>query len=308
MKKERNFDAPFNKRRAETFNNKIFSRLGAKNNEDEFDDFPKPKISSRVISKEQPPATRENALAMQSRNNDLARNKRMFGSLLGTLQKFRNEEDKGVQEKRAKIEMKIEKQQLMVKEKLKQEKDTLISDRRRKQLEIKSLEIKMFKLRNLKSWEDHELLLGNFIGSKTKPQIFFLPKVMSPKMEELLKESQLEIQQKIEEKRQAVEDEIKEIEMRLESDLQALDDGKMKKSNDESENSDHPFSDNENNETIKESIKSEDDVPTIGELIEIPLQLLSLIASIPVTDRKRKQSISPEKTLRSQVVVKRTKN
>lgn len=88
----------------------------------------------------------------------------MFGSLLGTLQKFRSEEDKGVQEKRAKIEMKIEKQQLLVKEQIKQEKDTLITDRRRKQLEIKSLESKMFKLRNLKAWEDHKLTLVNFIG------------------------------------------------------------------------------------------------------------------------------------------------
>lgn len=244
----------FNKRRPDAF-----SRLGAKE-QDEADDFPRPKISSRV-SKEQPPATRENALAMQSRNNDLARNKRMFGSLLGTLQKFRNEEDKGVQEKRAKIEMKIEKQQLMVKEKLKLEKDTLISDRRRKQLEIKSLEVKMFKMRNLKSWEEQKQSLLKFIGTKGKPQIFFLPKVMTPKSEALLNESQEEVQQMIENKRQSVNDEIKEIETRLENDLKALDEGKkIKKSVDgdySGEYSDpNAFSDNENNE-IKDIVKEE---------------------------------------------------
>jgi pinin len=238
---------------------------------EEEDDFPRPKVSSRVISKEQPPATRENALAMQSKNNDLARNKRMFGSLLGHIQKFRNEEDKGVQEKRAKIEMKIEKQQLLVKEQIKQEKDTLIADRRRKQLEIKSLEIKMFKLRNLKAWEDQKRSLLNFIGTKAKPQIFFLPKVMSTKAEELLKESQKEVQQIIDVRRREVDEEINENEARLETDLQALDEGKLKKSNEGESEADvsdnNPFSDNENvNESIKvDVVKKEDDTSAHGE-------------------------------------------
>jgi len=281
LKKERVFDVPFNKRRPDAF-----SRLGAREH-DEADDFPRPKVSSRVISKEQPPASRENALAMQSRNHDLARNKRMFGSLLGTLQKFRNEEDKGVQEKRAKIEMKIEKQQMMVKEKIKQEKDTLIADRRRKQLQIKSLEIKMIKLRNFKTWEEHNQNLVRFIGTKAKPKIFFLPKIMSPVTEALLKESKQELQRLIEDKRQAVNEEIKQIETRLENDLLALNEGKLKKSIDgESENSDNnPFSDNENNESVKDVVKEEE--------------------SAAVNDRKRKRSFSPEKALRSQVVVKR---
>ena len=254
---------PFNKRRTDPF-----SRLGARE-QDEADDFPKPKISSRVITKEQPPASRENALAMQSRNHDLARNKRMFGSLLGTLQKFRTEEDKGVQEKRAKIEMKIEKQQLMVKEKLKEEKDTLIADRKRKQLEIKSLEFKMFKLRTLKDWEDHQKSLFKFIRTKTKPKIFFLPKTMSSKTEALLKESQQEIQREIEERRQAVNEEIKEIETRLENDL-ALEKGKLRKTVEgESENSDsNQLSDNENNESIKD-VKEENSTDVNGSSIKI---------------------------------------
>lgn len=213
--------------------------------------------------------SRENALAMQSRNTDLARNRRMFGSLLGTLQKFRNEEDKGVQEKRAKIEMKIDQQQQEVKEKIKQEKDTLIADRRRKQLEIKTLEVKMFKMRNLQAWEEHKKTLLNFIGSKSKPQIFFLPKVLNAKTEALLKESQEEVHQMIEQKRREVNEEIKEIESRLAADLQALDEGKLRKANDvESDNNsdNNPFSDNENNETIKSSVR--DDEPVNGKLFK----------------------------------------
>lgn len=247
MRKERLFDAPFAKRRSDAF-----SRLGIKEH-DEADDFPRPKVSSRVISREQPPASRENALAMQSKDVDLARNKRMFGSLLGHIQKFRNEEDKGVQEKRAKINEKIEKQQLMVKEQIKLEKDTLIADRRRKQLEIKSLEVKMFKMRNLKSWEEHKKSLFNFIGTKASPKIFYLPRAMTPATEALLKESQDELLMLIEEKRQEVSEEIKEIELRLESELKALEEGHLKKSTDaDSESDTNQFSDNENKESVKE--------------------------------------------------------
>lgn len=261
VKKDRFFENPYAKRRPDAF-----SRLGVK--EDEADDYPRPKVSSRVISKEQTPASRENALAMQSRNHDLARNKRMFGSLLGTLQKFRNEEDRGVQEKRAKIDMKIDQQQLLVKEQIKQEKDTLIADRKRKQLEIKCLEIKMFKMRHFKSWEAHTQSLRNFIGTKTKPQIYYRPKVMTPKSEALLKESQEEVQRLIEEKRKEVEDQIVEMETRLVNDLQALEEGTLKKSNDgESEASDNNLlSDNENNESTKETVKIED-IITNGELV-----------------------------------------
>lgn len=261
MKNARFSDVPFSKRRSDAFS-RLGARPGADN--DEADDFPRPKISSRVISKEQPPASRENALAMQSKKHDFARNKRMFGSLLGTLQKFRNEEDRDVQEKRAKIEMKIEKQQLLVKEQIKAEKDTLITDRRRKQLEIKSLEIKMFKLRHFKAWEEHTQTQLKYIGTKSTPKIFYLPKTMTPATEALLKESQDEVQRMIEEKREEVNEQIRSIEARLESDLQALQEGKLIVKKPTDAGSDNSDSDNENNEAVKEV----EQVIVAGKLIE----------------------------------------
>lgn len=224
---------------------KIFNRLGSK--EEEIDDFPRPKVASRVIKESV--ITREDKLSMQARNSDLARNKRMFGSLLGTLQKFKTEEDKDVLEKRAKIEMKIEKQQLLDKEKIQKEKNALIADRRRQQIQIRSLEMKMQKMRNLKIWEESKLSLLKFIGTKSKPQIFYLPKIMDSNTEQLLKESQDEIAERIEERRREVDEEIKQIEERMEIDLKALEEGKLKKSNDiNTDNSDdnNSESDNEN--------------------------------------------------------------
>lgn len=224
---------------------KIFNRLGSK--EEEMDDFPRPKVASRVIKESV--ITREDKLSMQAKNSDLARNKRMFGSLLGTLQRFKTEEDKDVLEKRAKIEMKIEKQQLLDKEKVQKEKSALIADRRRQQISIRSIEMKMQKLKNLKVWEESKLSLKKFIGTKSKPQIFYLPKVMDSNTEKLLRESQEEVEKLITERRREVEEEIKQIEEKMENDLRALDEGKLKKSNDiNSENSDDndSQSDNEN--------------------------------------------------------------
>lgn len=220
--------------------------MGSK--EEENDDFPRPRIASRVNVT----VSRDDALSMQSaKKSDLARNKRMFGSLLGTLQRFRSEENKESLEKRAKIEEKIEKQQQIDKEKIQEEKNKLIVNRRRKQIEVKSLEMKMHKLKNFKSWEESKMSLLKFIGTTHKPQIFYLPKVMNSKTEALLKESQEELKKRIEERRREVDEEIKQIEERLEIDLKAFEEGKLKIFNDteiqddDDDNSIHQ-SDNEN--------------------------------------------------------------
>lgn len=156
---------------------------------------------------------------MQSRGNDLERNKRMFGCLLGTLQKFRKEEKmlSSKEEKRTKIEAKLEEQQQLEKAKLKEERDALIANRKRKQLEVKILETKMSKLKDLQVIEESHKYYSNFIKTATKPAIFWLPKVMTPKTTLLQSKSSKEIKELIEERRKQVDEEIKEIEDQMES-------------------------------------------------------------------------------------------
>lgn len=227
------------------------------------DDFPRPKVASRVI-KEQV-ISREDKLSMQAKNSDLARNKRMFGSLLGTLQRFKTEEDKDVLEKRAKIEQKIEKQQILDREKIQQEKNALIVDRRRQQISIRSLEMKMQKLKNLKVWEESKLSLLKFIGTQTKPQIFYLPKVMDSNTEKLLKASQDEVERLIADRRRQVDNEIKEIEAKMENDLRALDEGKLKKSNDINSDNDSDDDESQSDNENGNSHRGRDEPLTIGE-------------------------------------------
>jgi pinin len=185
-------------RKGEVKTKSVFSRLSSQssNRGDEDYELPKQKLQSRIV-KEMP--SREDIVQMQSGDElSRARNKRMFGSLLGTLQKFCQEESrlKPKEEKKAQIEKKLEQQEQLEKEKMRMEKQNLFEDRKRKQLEIKALEIKMYKLRDLAAWEESKKPLVNFIRTKSKPHIYFIPKILNSKTQEKLDASKGEVDSK----------------------------------------------------------------------------------------------------------------
>lgn len=208
------------KRRAIGETKSVFSRLSGPPNRDL--EFEKPRIYSRVI-KEQP--TKQEIVAAQTGDEkSRARNRRIFGSLLGTLQKFSQEESKlkSKEEKKAQIEKKLEEQQKVERENLRKEKQCLYTDRKRQQLEIRALETKMNKMKDLEAWEETKKPLANYIKTKTKPYIYYLPKKMDSKTEKKLKECQEEHAKMMEQKRQEVLDSIATVEARLKTDLKNL--------------------------------------------------------------------------------------
>ncbi|XP_035780195.1 pinin-like [Anopheles albimanus] len=208
------------KRRAIGETKSVFSRLsGPPNREPEYE---KPRIFSRVI-KEQP--SKEEVVAAQgSDERSRARNRRIFGSLLGTLQKFSQEESKlkSKEEKKALIEKKLEEQEKIERENMRKEKQCLFTDRKRQQLEIRALEAKVAKLKDLELWEDAKRPLRNFIQTKTNPPIFYLPKRMDPAMEKKLADWQQEHQAIMDRKRQEVMDSVEAIEARFKADVKML--------------------------------------------------------------------------------------
>uniref|UniRef100_A0A1Q3EXZ4 Pinin n=1 Tax=Culex tarsalis TaxID=7177 RepID=A0A1Q3EXZ4_CULTA len=208
------------KRRAVGETISVFSRLSGPPSRDA--EYEKPRIHSRVI-KEQP--TRQEIVAAQgSDEKSRARNRRIFGSLLGTLQKFTQEESKlkSKEEKKAQIEKKLEEQQKVERENMRKEKQCLFTDRKRQQLEIRAIETKMTKMKDLEAWEETKKPLANFIKTKTSPHIYFLPKKMDSKMEKKLKESQDEHKKMMETKRQEVLDSIASVEARFKADIRNL--------------------------------------------------------------------------------------
>ncbi|XP_055534352.1 pinin [Wyeomyia smithii] len=208
------------KRRALGETKSVFSRLSGPPNRDV--EYEKPRVYSRVI-KEQP--TRQEVVAAQgSDEKSRARNRRIFGSLLGTLQKFSQEESKlkSKEEKKAQIEKKLEEQQKIERENLRREKQDLFTGRKRQQLEIRAIETKMIKLRDLESWELYKKPLGHFIKTQTKPHIYFLPKKMEAKMEKKLADCREEHKKMIEQKRQEVMKSIVVVEERFQEDIKRL--------------------------------------------------------------------------------------
>lgn len=213
--RNRRDNSPPAKRRLINFNSEtksVFSRLSGPPNRD---DDVKPKINSRVIR--ELPTREEIVNAQGSDAASRARNRRMFGSLLGTLQKFCQEESrlKPKEEKKAQIEKKLEDQQLRERETMKKERQDLFMNRKRQQMEIKMLETKMMRLKELAMWEESKKPLANFIRTKARPRIYYLPKVLDKKSEKKLAECRSSLEKSIAKKRSDVHEEIAVIEGRF---------------------------------------------------------------------------------------------
>lgn len=160
------------------------------------DDDIKPKLNSRIIR--ELPTKEEIVEAQGSDPASRARNRRMFGSLLGTLQKFCQEESrlKQKEQKKAQIEKKLEEQQNQEREFMKKERQNLYNTRKRQQMEIKMLENKMNLMKEFGTWEESKKPLMNFIRTKTKPRIYYLPKVLDKRTERKLEECKRDIESK----------------------------------------------------------------------------------------------------------------
>uniref|UniRef100_T1HKQ8 Pinin_SDK_memA domain-containing protein n=1 Tax=Rhodnius prolixus TaxID=13249 RepID=T1HKQ8_RHOPR len=127
------------------------------------------------------------------------RNRRMFGALIGHIQKFRQEENrlKEKERKKAEVEKKVEEAALREKEELKKKRQELFTSRRQQQQEIRQLEYKLMRMKQFSDWESTRKHLVNFIQTNTSPKIFYLPKSHNEKSKTLLEESRQRILSKI---------------------------------------------------------------------------------------------------------------
>ncbi|XP_071450179.1 pinin isoform X2 [Hetaerina americana] len=184
---------------------------------DEEDLTARPAVPSRVIATPRDTKSRQEVLAAQSADSQSkARNRRMFGALLGTLQKFQQEETRmrDKEEKRAKVEKKLEEAARREREELRRERQELFLDRKRKQAEIRKIELKILRIKEQDEWEAKHRYLLNFIQTRTKPHIFYLPKIPCARSEERLLASQKAVARMIEKKREDVHAELGAIEKR----------------------------------------------------------------------------------------------
>lgn len=190
-------DEPPVKRR----NGSVFKRLSERpvHYEEEVVQHPQRQLISKVIVTPKEVPSREEALAAQNSDEKAkARNKRMFGALLGTLQKFQQEETKLKQkeEMRAQLEKKIEEHEIKEKAEIKKERQELFFNRKKKQAEIKMIELKMMRMKEYAGWEERQKPRMNFIQTKTKPHICYLPRKLNDATKALLEECKKDIESK----------------------------------------------------------------------------------------------------------------
>lgn len=204
------------KRKQET--KTVFSRLSAKVHDSDGEEDGPVNKRGRVpsaVCRELP--TRAAVLRAQGDDEQARkRNRRIFGSLLGTLQKFKQEEIvlQTKEDKKAQVERKIEEQARMEKEREQRERKTLFAERELKKAKIKALEAKMFRVQEFEKWEETQKHLGNFIQTKAKPYIYWLPKKMEDKANEKLDMSRKFHEKYMLKKRQDLEEELQRIEQR----------------------------------------------------------------------------------------------
>ncbi|CAL8092988.1 unnamed protein product [Orchesella dallaii] len=174
------------------------------------------RLQSRIVSsgKEK---SREEVLAEQSKDKKgRDRNKRMFGALLGTLQRFKQEETKlkEKEEKRAQIEAKLDEAAKKERDEVRTKRQQLIRERKLRITEIKRLEIKRNRLSDLAAWESKTKYLANFIRTEAKPHIFYMPKKLNPIMECRLEQSKQYVTELIASKRKLVLEDLEDFEQR----------------------------------------------------------------------------------------------
>nr|XP_027225157.1 pinin-like [Penaeus vannamei] len=137
----------------------------------------------------------------------------MFGALLGTLKRFKNDEakQKDKEEQRAAIERKLEEKGRVEKEELRRERLELINQRQERKAQIKRLTVKMARVKEHEQWEAHQMKLTRFIRTKSTPSIFWIPRTHTAKTTSLVRASHDNIMRELEEDRLRMKEELEEI-------------------------------------------------------------------------------------------------
>ncbi|XP_043669829.1 pinin isoform X2 [Vespula pensylvanica] len=222
-----NNEIPGAKRRWQASNGEpktVFSRLSARvpstadDSADEDDTAIKPAVSSRVIATPREIPSRQEVIRRERIDErSRQRNKRMFGALLGTLQKFRLEETKlkAKEDKKAEVEARVEEARRREKEELRRERQQLFLSRKRQLAEVRALEAKLARSRQFQDWRAAQLPLASFIKTRNQPSIYYIPKRKNPQTESLLTQSAKELHEEIERREKALLEELELIETQI---------------------------------------------------------------------------------------------
>ncbi|KAL5463459.1 hypothetical protein EMCRGX_G032354 [Ephydatia muelleri] len=158
-------------------------------------DVTKPVVQSSVVTATAPPRPKQDPAEDKTSKN---RNKRMFGFIMGTLQKFKETEEAArVSEKvkrRQEIEEKLQQEQEVEKEESRHQRKELYEQRKAQLLQVAKLESQMATVQMYVEWNDHDQLLCKYIKTKATPPVFYLPTEHTTQSAALLSDTKQQIE------------------------------------------------------------------------------------------------------------------
>jgi len=194
------------------------SDLNDNRSESDDDDHHSSKIQvkSSVVSSNMPIKSKEDLIKIQNKfTGSEQRNKRIIGVILGTLRQFKNEDKERSNTTQAinrkELEKKIEIKKVEEKKRIIEEKKKLEDEKSIALNKVRILEEKILLTKEFAIWKTNQLQYKNFIRTKTKPFVFYLPKELEAKSSSLLEETALLIDDQIAKKLKITEDEIKRL-------------------------------------------------------------------------------------------------
>ncbi|RNA29184.1 Pinin [Brachionus plicatilis] len=140
------------------------------------------------------------------------RNKRILGVILGTLKKFKCEESEQANtekvQHRKEIEEKIEIKKIEEKRKMIEEKQKLEIEKSKNLKKIEIIETTIHLTECLNLWKERHSTLKKFIRTKSKPFIFYLPKIIDGLNQNSLDETTKNLEEELNSKKISLENEL----------------------------------------------------------------------------------------------------